>query len=614
MTAENIALVVADIHAGRVKRATKRDDIFDLARQVWAAVPPVVVDATAIYQDLLVAPKEIALYEDHPSLMPPWESFALCYQNEHGNVVVMHSTVVERRADDDEPWETDTGADWDKVRWVVHTFVWCGGFSGEEVVPTHGPRHMWQSAIYEDGQPADLHWVQLIPEYPLEHWDMAHLVLLQSINFLNCFTGDTPIVTDEGVVPIGKLAGRDVQVLSRMPSMRSAAAKFVPARIESFGRQPIVELVVRRNGARKTIRTTAGHRWFVRRKGGTDEKRTTELAIGDALVTVRPRSRAETCHISGIGVAHGLVYGDGTRPRSPDGCNIEIFGDDRRDMLRFFPEPHVAERERSLFVTHLPRAFKDLPPEDESSPYLYSFLAGWFAADGHVDRTGSITLSNAQRGPLDWVHRVALTKLGIVTGEPKMKMRMGIDGKVSPLWSIRFDRGSLRASFFVRRHHRDRFAERKIKPEPNHWIVERTRPTGEVEEVFCAVVPGTESFVLDGMILTGNCRNVDIVEPVRPRGERRRIERTGVKVHTINVFKAGTSTRAVKGEAVGSVPLHPVRGHAAHYGNCCPGVHEPRGRLFGKLEGKFWVPQHLRGNSEHGENRPDYRLVTEGDR
>lgn len=37
------------------------------------------------------------------------------------------------------------------------------------------------------------------------------------------------------------------------------------------------------------------------------------------------------------------------------------------------------------------------------------------------------------------------------------------------------------------------------------WVVKSVRVTDRIEEVFCAQVPGTQCFVLDGNILTGNC-------------------------------------------------------------------------------------------------------------
>lgn len=615
MTAESIAQVVADLRAGNVRVMKLAEERLGplaakLAKQSADSAP--VVDATAIYKSLVAQNKPVYLYEDHPCITPPWPFASICYENEHGNTMVWQITTVPVTPINKNQfnWKPAEPVDRERLRWIVHAFLWIGGRSARGLVPTTGPLHLNQIAIYDNGEPADIHWVHLMPEYPLERWDMAGLVLLGSLNFLNCFSGDTPIITSDGPKAIRELVDQEIQLLSRNPFQHSAA-KFTPATVQGFGMQPIIKLSVKRNGILRTYKTTAGHRWFVRsrlqrskgRSSKIIEKTTEDLEVGDKLVTVRPRSRAETCNIAAIGVCHGLTYGDGTRAKYPSGCNIEIFGDDRYDLLKFFPEPHLDERKKSLYVSHLPRSFKDFPSEDESSPYLYSFLAGWFAADGSVSKTGSVTLYCSEVEDLRWAKRVSLGRLGILTGEPKKVMREGIDGKLSAIWSIRFDRGCLASNFFIRAHHRTQFEARKIKPEPNHWTVVSVRKTTQVEEVFCAIVPGTETFVLDGMILTGNCKNVAIVEPARPRAERKRMARIGVRVHEINVFPPGRAIASVKGEAVGGTPLTSVRGHFARYG-----AEYNRGLLFGKYSGQYWIQQHARGSADVGEVRSSYKL------
>lgn len=109
------------------------------------------------------------------------------------------------------------------------------------------------------------------------------------------------------------------------------------------------------------------------------------------------------------------------------------------------------------------------------------------------------------------------------------------------------------------------------------------------------------------------CRNVDVVDTVyESRSERRRMERTGVKVSRITVFPTGKSRRSEKNTIPVGVPLTTVRGHYAHYGDCCPFRHDPKGLLFGRLEGKYWIPQHAIGSEEFGVNVNDYKLK-EGD-
>lgn len=197
MSAEPIARVVSDLLRGRAQPLSPGNDparhvhdqkIHELAKEL--VMLPIVVDATAIYQSLVAKDDPIHMYEDHPCIAPPWEEAAVCYENEHGNVIVMHASVMPFDPENP-PWEdyADTHLiDWKRVKWRLDTFVWIGGRSNLRPgpLPISGPVHMWQFAIYENGEPADLHWVHIVPEYPMTNWDMAHLVLLGALNFMNC--------------------------------------------------------------------------------------------------------------------------------------------------------------------------------------------------------------------------------------------------------------------------------------------------------------------------------------------------------------------------------------------------------------------------------------------
>lgn len=201
-SAEPIARVISDLHHGRFVSHIDSDLTgVDLRPQSLGPV----VDATGIYESLVAKDDPIAIYEDHPCITPPWESAAICYTNEHGNVIVMAANAFDARKDGPfgpgdlavpegegpyQPlyWKTAEPLDWDAVRWILNTWVFVGGRSDSipGPLPTRGPVHAWQFAIAENGEPLDLHWVHLVPGYPLEHWDMAHLVLLGALNFANC--------------------------------------------------------------------------------------------------------------------------------------------------------------------------------------------------------------------------------------------------------------------------------------------------------------------------------------------------------------------------------------------------------------------------------------------
>jgi hypothetical protein len=119
-----------------------------------------------------------------------------------------------------------------------------------------------------------------------------------------------------------------------------------------------------------------------------------------------------------------------------------------------------------------------------------------------------------------------------------------------------------------------------------HWLTLDARYSPSNWDMATVTILGALNFL--------NCSNVEAVEPRRSRGERRRIERTGITVTALTVYP----TRARAGQAVSrasGVPLTSVRGHFAEYG-----PRYGKGLLFGKYEGRFWVPMHARGSADEG--------------
>lgn len=119
---------------------------------------------------------------------------------------------------------------------------------------------------------------------------------------------------------------------------------------------------------------------------------------------------------------------------------------------------------------------------------------------------------------------------------------------------------------------------------------------------------------LGGSLNFLNLRNVEVAEPHRPRPQRRRLARAGVTVQTIVVRPPGKRSNHTSTEArpMGDLdtPLSPVRGHVSRYG-----PKYDAGLLFGKHEGQFWVPGHVRGRNTTNSEVPvrDYVLKPSGD-
>lgn len=94
------------------------------------------------------------------------------------------------------------------------------------------------------------------------------------------------------------------------------------------------------------------------------------------------------------------------------------------------------------------------------------------------------------------------------------------------------------------------------------------------------------------------CRNVSVREPHRDRATARRVARAlpGTRVSELAITRSGAWTRGRMGDAmpIDATPLHTVRGHFAEYGA------NGKGLLFGRIAGRFFIPQHARGSAEHG--------------
>lgn len=207
MTAEPIAQVVADIRAGRVQHpaAFDRPGAELSARLLTCAQQPQpVVDCTAIFNTQRVA-QTVALYDDHPSITPPWDNALLCYVNTFGNVVCLqaHRKDWDGSTPARKDWFTDNEVEWQRVRWVTETAVWVGGVSSDgTVLPTSGPCHMFRHAIHDDGSPADINWLALmarrgrfgshgtLADANQAMWDAALITLGASFNFLGAVNVD----------------------------------------------------------------------------------------------------------------------------------------------------------------------------------------------------------------------------------------------------------------------------------------------------------------------------------------------------------------------------------------------------------------------------------------
>jgi|GEM_PF-155069 len=317
---------------------------------------------------------------------------------------------------------------------------------------------------------------------------------------INCFAGETQVITRIGTRPIEALAGGRHELLT-------ANGVWIKAPVHSFGRQEVHEVTLSRSGAIKIIRATASHRWLLRsRRGHEYETATAELQRGDRLQFSFTR-RSEGLEVDPSAAARGFVYGDGHRVRnrsSANFCGAKDFA-----LLPLFEglgrPPH---RYGSMTrINGLPGEWKaERPPLDTPPNLLYGWLAGYFAADGDVGKTGRPSLSSASRADLEYV-RLVCQVIGIGTFGIRSRVRTGYGGRLSPLYLVGLMRADLDPAFFLIDEHRRRFVAGRHAAERRGWNVVSVCPFGVMTEVYCAVVEGTHSFTLADNILTRNCHH-----------------------------------------------------------------------------------------------------------
>ena len=208
------ARVIGDMRSGHVDNPTaerfakagKRSEGLEMVTEANGRLlsSAVQVDVTSVYDRWMAAGKGNDLYE--LKMAPPWGHALLVYNTAIGNVWAMFMTSVDMTEsgwDADERaqvrWQPEKPADhtidWDRVRWVYTVEVFVGGMGqlGHDIalskpqwVQTTGPVMLWKIAVYEDGEPADVHWTHLVPEIPFHKFNNALGVFTETVNMLNC--------------------------------------------------------------------------------------------------------------------------------------------------------------------------------------------------------------------------------------------------------------------------------------------------------------------------------------------------------------------------------------------------------------------------------------------
>lgn len=311
--------------------------------------------------------------------------------------------------------------------------------------------------------------------------------------FPYCFSGDTEIMTKDGIKPLVDLVDQNILVLNKNHGWEGATVK-------KFGRQRLYKLTLERHGRNKEILVTGNHRWFIKNKKATTELTTLELESGMKI----PFNTAKTwsdVNPSPFGVAHGFFTGDGDKGEHMRA----IFCGDKEALIPYFSPTSITGTDDVKIVYGVPMSFAHLPSLAESQGYLYGWLSGYFAADGCIDVHGRCTISSTNIDNLRFVQDV-LCVLGMPVNEIKYQDRIsnltGVSGRV---YYMAISRHYLRDDFFIRPTHVEKWnATKDNDTRERSWIVVSVEDTGVEDDVYCAVTE-SGSFTLSNNVLTHNC-------------------------------------------------------------------------------------------------------------
>ena len=323
-------------------------------------------------------------------------------------------------------------------------------------------------------------------------------------SLVNCFAGETEIITSNGIKQIKDSIGS--------VSLMTEYGKYVDSEIKNFGKQALYKLLLVKGNSKKEIFVTNNHRWFREPRRTNDERNThskvetitADLKKGDRLISIFGQSIKNIKEISYYGICHGIVYGDGSVNYSDNSTYIRLCGGKNKELLQYFLHPNATEYETDIVIHNLPLYFKEKPTLNMDKSYLYGFLAGYLATDGNVKyNDGTVRINSAKKENLFLVRDICV-KLGIGYTPITVQNRLGIDNKYSDLYNININGSDLTDDFFLISTHKNEFKNHNYMSNRN-WKVENIEKTDRFEDVYCAVVPDTHSFVLEGNILTGNC-------------------------------------------------------------------------------------------------------------
>lgn len=313
----------------------------------------------------------------------------------------------------------------------------------------------------------------------------------EGTTLMNCISGDTLVQT--------KYGPKQAKDLKGFYDVRCIDGKWRPAEWKSFGQQ---KLYIVKFSDGFEVRATAGHEWYVNSPKGLKVKTTTQLLNTHIPIIGESEFKIQNTSTYIEGVRHGAVYGDGHYCNTNHYCIINLFGNKKQLVNKFFPEATYHQCRDKYEARHLPKHYKSIPTETDMD-YIRGFLAGLMATDGHVDKRGACYFTSSNKDSLDNIrHLFAMT--GSPCGPTRVIRKKSNYGDYSPNYGFNIFRRYVDDTILIRDDQLYRFNNNKKSNKINSRKVISIIPDS-IETVYCCIEPKTHSWALADGTITKNC-------------------------------------------------------------------------------------------------------------
>ena len=304
-----------------------------------------------------------------------------------------------------------------------------------------------------------------------------------AVGMHNCFLRSTRFVTKEGIKSFEDFKdGEEVEVLTK-------DGTYSIATVHMYGRQPMQEVTFTRCGISLTKVCTKDHRWIL-----SNGEVTTDIRVGDKIAILPENERHVPSTKRDMEMfALGFVLGDGCDHYGY--LNIRLCGKKQKYVGAFKSVGYSVAQEfedgvtlikkapisKQDFLTH--KVWRILPPRDKEM-----LFEGYYAADGY-QTTASYHIATADERLVLMAEEIS-TCAGFHVSYKRHSIRTTNYKADAQLWLLTLSRTQ-------------RFN--------NLWKVskiEKGKHTNKDYEAWCISEPITNSFVLEGGIVTGNCLSI----------------------------------------------------------------------------------------------------------